>query len=75
MYLINMYFCIMETLIVQPKTKEQLVALKAVIKALKIDFRSEESPYNPEFVGKILQGREDIKNGKGVKIDTKDLWK
>jgi hypothetical protein len=70
-----MYFCFMETLIVHPKTKEQLTALKAVIKALKIDFKSEKSPYNPEFVEKILQGREDIKKGKGVKIDTKDLWK
>jgi len=65
----------METLIVQPKTKEQLVALKAFIKALKIDFKSEKSPYNPDFVEKILQGRKDIKNGKGVKIATEDLWK
>ena len=65
----------METLIVQPKTKEQLTALKAFIKAMKIDFKSEKSPYNPEFVEKILQGREDIKNGKGVKIATEDLWK
>ncbi|MFD0766857.1 DUF2683 family protein [Mucilaginibacter lutimaris] len=65
----------METLIVQPRTKEQLAALKAFIKALKIDFKSEKSPYNPEFVEKILQGKEDIKNGKGVKITTKDLWK
>ncbi|WP_454802091.1 DUF2683 family protein [Mucilaginibacter phyllosphaerae] len=65
----------METLIVQPKTKEQLVALKAFIKALKIDFKSEKSPYNPDFVEKILHGRKDIKNGKGVKIATEDLWK
>jgi hypothetical protein len=65
----------METLIVQPKTKEQLTALKAFIKAMKIDFRTEKSPYDPEFVDKILQGREDIKNGKGVKVDTNDLWK
>lgn len=50
-----MYFRIMETLIVQPKTKEQLAALKAVIKALKIDFRSESSPYNPEFVEKYFR--------------------
>lgn len=64
----------METLIVQPKTKEQLTALKAFIKAMKIDFRIEKSPYDPEVVEKILQGREDIKNGKGVKVDTKDLW-
>ncbi|BAU55001.1 DUF2683 family protein [Mucilaginibacter gotjawali] len=65
----------METLIIQPKTKEQLTALKAFIKAMKIDFRSEKSPYDPEFVEKILQGREDIKNGKGVRIATEDLWK
>ncbi len=65
----------METLIVQPETKEQLIALKAFIKALKINFRSEKSPYHPEFVEKILQGKEDIKNGKGVKIAIEDLWK
>ena len=62
----------METLIVQPKTKEQLTALKAFIKALKIDFKSEKSPYNPDFVEKILQGREDIKNGKGIRIASKE---
>jgi hypothetical protein len=72
---IIIYFCIMETLIVQPKTKEQLTALKAFIKALKIDFKSEKSPYDPEFVEKILQGREDIKNCKGIRIATEDLWK
>ena len=65
----------METLIVQPKTKEQLTALKAFIKALKIDFKSEKSPYKPDFVEKILQGREDIKNEKGIRIASKDLWK
>ena len=70
-----MYFCNMETLIVQPKTKEQLTALKAFIKAMKIDFKSEKSPYDPAFVEKITQGREDIKNGKGIKIAIKDLWR
>lgn len=70
-----MVFLYMETLILQPKTKEQLTAIKAVIKALKIDFRSEKSPYDPEFVEKILRGKEDIKNGKGIKIAIDDLWK
>ena len=65
----------METVIVHPKNKEQLTALKAFIKALKIDFTTEQSPYNPEFVKKILKGREDVKNGKGVKIAVEDLWK
>jgi len=65
----------METLIAHPKNKEQATALKAVMKALKIDFETEESPYNATFVKDILQAREDIKNGKGVKISVEDLWK
>ena len=65
----------METLIIQPKTREQLTALKAFVKAMKIDFKSEQTPYDPEFVQKILQGREDIKNGKGIGIAIEDLWK
>ncbi|MBS1523258.1 MAG: hypothetical protein JST50_19825 [Bacteroidetes bacterium] len=64
----------METLIIQPKTKKQLAALKVVIKAFKIDYRYEASPYNPEFVEKILQGRDDVIAGNGVKIETKGLW-
>ena len=65
----------METLIIKPKTKEQLTALKAFIKALKIEFKTGHDFYNPDFVQKIQQGRDDIKNGMGVKIDPKDLWK
>ena len=65
----------METLIAHPKSKEQLEALKAVMKVLKIDFETEKSSYNPEFVKEILKAREDIKNGKGVKIAVEDLWK
>ncbi|MDB5125337.1 MAG: hypothetical protein JWP94_3466 [Mucilaginibacter sp.] len=65
----------METLIAHPANKEQLNALKAFMKALKVDFKVEKSPYNPEFVKKILDGREAVKNGKGVKIATEDLWK
>lgn len=78
--LFNYYICIiirhpMETIIVHPKNKEQLSALKAFIKALKIDFTIEKSPYNPEFVKEILKAKEDIKNGKGVAIAIEDLWK
>lgn len=78
--LFNYYICIiishpMETIIVHPKNKEQLLALKAFIKALKIDFTIEKSPYNPEFVKEILRAKKDIKNGKGVTIAIEDLWK
>ena len=65
----------METMIMHPKNKEQLIALKAIAKALKVEFEVEKSPYNPDFVKKILQGKEDIKNGKGIKISVEDLWK
>jgi len=65
----------METLIVHPKNKEQLSALKAFVKALKIEFTTEKSPYKPEFVAKIKRSQEQMKEGKGVKIAVEDLWK
>ena len=65
----------MVTMIMHPKSKEQLAALKAVAKALNVEFETEKSPYDPEFVKKILKSREDVKIGKGVKIAIDDLWK
>ncbi len=65
----------METLIVHPDNKEQLAALKAFLKAFKIAFEEGKSTYDPEFVAMIKQGDEDIKAGKGVKVDIDNLWK
>lgn len=65
----------METLIVQPKNKEQLAAIKAFVKALKIDFTTKKDTYNEDFVKEILEAKEDIKKGKGVEIALEDLWK
>jgi len=67
----------MDTILIRPKNKTQLEAIKAFAKALKMDFETNdsESSYDPEFVKKILEGREDVKNGKGVKIAVEDLWK
>jgi len=65
----------METLIANPANKEQLNAIKAFMKALKVDFRIEKSPYNAEFVAKIEQSRKEIDEGKGVRIKVEDLWK
>lgn len=65
----------METLIVQPDSKEKSNAIKAFMKALKISFKETKSPYNPEFVAKIKQGEEDIKAGKTRKISLDDVWK
>ncbi|MEA5127258.1 MAG: hypothetical protein VB074_03675 [Proteiniphilum sp.] len=58
----------------------QIEAIKAFMKAMKIKFElsNEKSPYNPEFVEKIKQGDEDLKNGKGRTVTLEELdslWK
>jgi hypothetical protein len=59
----------------------QVNAIKAFMKALKIKFelsKEEIKPYNPEFVKKIKQGDEDLKNGKGRTVTLEELdslWK
>lgn len=59
----------------------QIEAIKAFMKALKIKFelsKQEDKPYNPEFVKKIKQGDEDLKNGKARNVtlaELDSLWK
>lgn len=68
----------METLIFQSNNREKIEALKAVAKALKIELKSEESPYNPEFVAKIEKSQEDRKAGRGRTVSMEELeasWK
>jgi hypothetical protein len=61
---------------VYPHSREQIEAIKTVFKAFKIKFEVEEEiTYNPKFVERVLLAKEEIKQGKGVKIATKDLWK
>lgn len=64
------------TIIMHPKNKEQLDALKSIAKVLKVQFETTRStPYNPDFVEKVLQGRKEIKADKGTKVDIDNLWK
>jgi ribosomal protein S20 len=65
----------MESLIVHPQNKEQLDALKTFMKAFKISFEEGKSDYDPGFVAMVLKGDEDLKAGKGVKVDIDNLWK
>ena len=59
-----------------PKTPEQLTVLKAVAKAMKVDFESDNSPYDPTFVAKIQKGVHARESGKkGLKVDVSNLWK
>lgn len=48
----------MEALTIHPQNKEQLEAIKSILKALKIPFNKKESPYDPEFVKKIKQAEQ-----------------
>ena len=65
----------METVIMHPKNKEQLAALKAFAKALKVDFEIEKSPYNPAFVAKIKESMKQVKEGNYITLDpNKSIW-
>ena len=63
--------------IAHPQTEEEVSTLKAIMKALKIKFEisKEKSPYNPDFVAKILESRQQVKEGKTVKMELSDIWK
>ncbi|MBK6785626.1 MAG: hypothetical protein IPG79_19165 [Saprospiraceae bacterium] len=60
--------------IAHPSSAHQADALKAFLKALKIKFEfSDEETYNPEFVEKILESKEQVKNGKVTRVKKENL--
>ncbi len=66
--------------IAHPTSIDQINALKAFVKALKIKFEvaKVEQPYNPEFVAKIQKGKQETKAGKGTVMtmdELNSLWK
>ncbi len=66
--------------IAHPANKEQVNALKAFVKVLKIEFEitTAEKPCDQPFVDRILQGDKDFKAGKGKKMtidELNGLWK
>ncbi len=65
----------MTYLIVHPDNHDKLTAVKAVLKALKVDFNEAQTAYGAEFIAKMAEGEEDIKSGNTVKVTLDDLWK
>jgi 3-dehydroquinate dehydratase len=62
------------------ENSEQIEAVKAVIKAFKIDYKitnveERESIYKPEFIEMIKQGEKDLAEGKGISMTMEDLEK
>lgn len=67
----------MEIVVIHPKNKEQLAAVKAFAKALKMDFKTAEteSSYHPDFVKRILEADQSAKRGNVTRIkDAKNIW-
>lgn len=53
-----------------------MAALKAVAKALKVDFKTDEGTYDSDFVAEVLKGEKVRKEGKkGLRINIENLWK
>jgi len=67
------------SIIAYPEDSSQVEAIRAFMKALKIKFEvSRDQPYDPEFVNKILEAEQEIKQDKGLKVTSEgfdDLWK
>ncbi len=62
--------------IAHPTTADQINALKAFLKSLKIKFEvTKEKPYNPEFVDKIRRSEQDFEAGRFKEIKAEDLKK
>ncbi len=63
-----------EILIAHPQTEEQLKALKAFMKALKIDFQiTKEKEYDADYVQKVMESREQYKSGDFTSVEKKDI--
>ena len=65
----------MTTFTVHTDDKEQLKVLKAFMKALKIKFdvSNDDTSYNPEFVAKIMESKQQAENGNYTTVKKEDL--
>ena len=60
--------------IVHPANEEQVNALKAFVKALKIKFEvTTEKAYNADFVEKIQNSKKEFEEGKFKRVEKDDL--
>ena len=65
-----------DVIIAHPQTGEEVNALKAFMKALKIKFevsKKEALPYKSEFVAKIEASKKEFEKGEFVRVKQEDL--
>ncbi len=58
----------MDTILITPKDKSQAAVVKKMLRALGVPFEKAESSYDPEFVEKIRQSEQEIKEGKVTRV-------
>jgi hypothetical protein len=63
----------MESYLIHATEHSTIVALKPLLKKLKVKIERVDLPYNPEYVAKIKQGEQDLKEGKGIKMSSKEF--
>lgn len=61
------------TITINPKNEKESEKIKAILKAIEVDFI--EETYDKDFVKKILESKQEIKERKTVKVALEDLWK
>lgn len=58
-----------DILIAHPTTEDQAKVIKAFLNALDIKFEvSTRENYNPEFIKKVLESRQEAKDGKTTRV-------
>jgi len=63
-----------DVFIAHPRTLEQINALQAFTQALKIRFEiSKEENYDPAFVEKVMESRQQAKEGKVTRVKKENL--
>jgi hypothetical protein len=60
----------METLVIHPKDKNQLAAIKAFMQALDIDFEKQEDAITDDLKKSILQGISEADNGETMSFES-----
>lgn len=61
-------------IIAYPSDISQIEAIKAVMRALKIQFEiTKEKPYNPEYVAKIQKSRQEYRDGNFITVEPENL--
>jgi phage terminase Nu1 subunit (DNA packaging protein) len=66
----------MSTILAHPQNQEQLNAIKAVLKALKVPFEQQDEVSFPELTkSDIDQAYKELRAGQYTVIEADDLWK